>query len=143
MRQRLRHPTALAPPELPVLSPELHARYFLSPYPCPRNHHYQDTGLCLRRRGNHGCQTCYASYPRRRGGVAPRQGTGKALPLTRPTLPLHLRETCFLSPIRCDIAAHVWRNTAYCLRFVETETCCQCVAARTTLDGTARAQAGD
>jgi hypothetical protein len=46
----------------------------------------------------------------------------------RPPLPAHLEETCFLSPITCNDVRHRYRDSAYTLRFKDSEDCCMCVA---------------
>jgi hypothetical protein len=53
----------------------------------------------------------------------------------RPALLAHLEETCFLSPILCNDPRHRYRNSAYTLRFKDSEDCCQCVAQQRPLAG--------
>lgn len=117
--------TALAHPDEPVLPLHLQRAYYLSATPCKHNHTFMGSGLCLRRKSNHGCAQCNQAY--RHGARAARHSPPQAGRLPRPELPGHLRESCFLSPIVCEIASHRWRNAlGWTLRFLDTEGCVQC-----------------
>ena len=52
---------------------------------------------------------------------------------TRPELPPHLQETCFLSPITCEVATHRYRGSHYTLRWLDDEDCCMCTVQTRTL----------
>jgi hypothetical protein len=68
------------------------------------------------------------------GSSPPDPGGGHAEEQERPELPGHLAESCFLSPIVCEVQTHRYRGSAFTLRFLDDEDCCQCVVHTRTLN---------
>lgn len=108
----------------PLLPAHLAQHYYLSKTLCRNMHHYLGLQYCLRKKTNRHCATYQGHQPSATNGrtAIPQQ--------ERPTLPKHLRETTFLSPITCAEPSHRYRETAYTLRFLDSELCCMCIAQR-------------
>ena len=138
------HRAGLVAVPKPTLPPALAAKHTLGKL-CPK-HPYQDSAYSLRR-GSH-CTECEKARKRKRPepvaapaareapALAPHPGL-PPLATTRPELPSHWDGRGFLSPVLCDHPGHTWRDTAYCLRFRESEECVRCVTARTARNGAA------
>jgi hypothetical protein len=147
-------PTSPIPrPELPRA---IARSLYLGP-PCHKGHTYNGTTYGLRKKSNRGCVQCEQERQRRATAQArrahkahrtrarrldarqARQHQRAAITATlttpdaaatnghRPELPASLAQSCFLSPIGCDNPRHRYRDTAYTLRYLETEMCVQCV----------------
>lgn len=133
-------PVAHSPP-MPVM-PDHVSRTRMLGKPCHKNHRYQNSAYCLRKRSNNGCVECERErdLARKKPAVrplAPVTPRAPALPPpeTRPVLPAHLQARCFLSPIGCANAQHRYRGTLYTLRFTESEDCVMCVTPQFALAG--------
>jgi hypothetical protein len=128
---RASEPTASspAPPVVPELPAHLEPRYYLGGV-CKRGHRFEGSDYSVRKRSNHGCAICNEQYTlkSRPSGQAP-------IPVLRPELPKHLGETCFLSPITCSNPNHRYRESAFTLRFLDTEDCVQCTTTTHQLAG--------
>jgi hypothetical protein len=61
------------------------------------------------------------------GSSPPHHAGGPEEEQERPELPAHLAESCFLSPVVCEIPTHRYRDSRYTLRFLDDEDCTQCV----------------
>jgi hypothetical protein len=140
--QHLPPPVAHAPP-MPRLPAHVGRTRMLGK-PCAQGHTYQGSAFCLRKRSNHGCVECEKAkdLARRQGKARPHPQLRVTAPTLvptstpqRPELPPHLALTAFLSPILCANPVHRFRDTAYTLRFLDTEGCCQCVAQSSALAG--------
>jgi hypothetical protein len=99
---------------------------------CKRAHTYQGRRQSLRRVSNGKCIECLRQQERPR--KPPRSVTTTPVlvaPLgDRPPLPSHWAERGFLSPIPCldaqQAPRHRYRDTAYTLRYTDSERCVQC-----------------
>jgi hypothetical protein len=134
----------------PPLPRKFSAKTFYVGKLCDQGHSEAGAPFSVRYKSSHSCVTCeHERAATRRGQRNPSQRpppqvtatTGSSLPdpagreeeQERPALPAHLAETCFLSPIVCEVQTHRYRNTAYTLRFLDDEDCCQCVVHTRTL----------
>ena len=126
-------PSGSDPPPLPQT---MRRKYYLGSV-CLRGHTYEDLPFTLRLKSTRTCCRCAAlkkqaalTNSHKPPGPLPAAGRPTASEPThgtRPELPPHLAETCFLSPLLCEISSHRYRNSAFTLRFLDDEDCTQCV----------------
>ena len=128
-------PVAHSPP-MPTLPAHVSQTRVLGK-PCHKNHRYQNSAYCLRKRSNNGCVECERErdLARKQARQQHRLTVVPALPTpsTRPELPPHLALNAFLSPIVCEIEAHRYRGMPWTLRYRADETCVMCTTQQSQL----------
>lgn len=113
---------------LPPAVADIPAGYTLGPL-CPRNHRRQGTRQTLRRSSNNKCRECVRVSDQRRKAAKPSVATPVLVSQAgdrRPELPSHWEGRGFLSPVLCTEPTHRYRDSAYTLRYVDSELCVQC-----------------
>jgi hypothetical protein len=86
----------------------------------------------VRLKRNHTCLVCRndasrQSKARRRAQRNASRPTLAVVPRPAPVLPAYLAETSYLSSDKCDEWTHRYRQSAWTLRYKDTDQCVQCV----------------